>query len=179
MLDLDHIGAEVAEVHRDAGAGYDRRAVDDAQARERKVGHVSSIIAFVVNHVTRQRIVAGSTLVATLIAHAFTPTNRAPENLFGYVSGYSALIALLVALAGLVMRRDWGRKLLGLMGAAIAAGFAVLHGLPYRNFLTDPYVGRHPAVGLVQWTVVLLAIAAGIWCAMVSMRKPAEVAVPA
>ena len=42
-LDLDHLGAEVAEQHRAVRPGQDRRAVDDAESGERAGGLVGSV----------------------------------------------------------------------------------------------------------------------------------------
>ncbi len=38
-LDLDHVGAEVREHHRRAGAGDERALFDDADPAERKLDH--------------------------------------------------------------------------------------------------------------------------------------------
>lgn len=120
--------------------------------------------------ITRERIAAAVALIVVQVVHALVPDETDSEGSFGLVAGVVLLAASVAALAGLIARRDWGRRLLGITGAAVAAGFLLYHVVPVDSPVTNPYVGE-PAVGLAQWAPVIAAIVIGIWAAYASVRK--------
>ena len=124
--------------------------------------------------IQRERIAAGLGIIVIGIVHALTPTKAAPENAFGYASGTLGLVLAAAAVYGLYKREEWGRQLLLVTGLAITVGFLLLHFLPYRNVLTDPYVGssvKEPGIGFIQWAVVYAAVVNGLWAAFAAVRK--------
>jgi hypothetical protein len=109
--------------------------------------------------------------VAVQVIHAFVPAQTAAEGDLGSILGILALAASIAALVGVIQGREWGRRLLGLTGGAVAIGFLLYHALPIRSSLTNPYFGE-PEVGLAQWAPVIGAIVIGAWCVVAARARP-------
>jgi hypothetical protein len=123
-----------------------------------------------VKPITAERIAAAIALIAVQVIHGLIPAETSAEGSLGYYAGLVLLAASAASVAGLLARREWGRKLLGVVGVLVSVGFLLYHVTPISSPVTNPYIGE-PDIGFAQWAPVIAAIAIGAWAAFASVRK--------
>ena len=116
-------------------------------------------------------------LLVAQVVHGAVPVDEnkpESESALGFYVGILFLLLTLIALVGVLTRRSYGPPLAAWTGLAVAVGFVSYHAVPWSSALTNPYLGE--PVGVPAWSSVLLAIAAGAWCAYEGrryVRRPA------
>ena len=101
------------------------------------------------------------------VVHTAVPVDEnkpESESVLGFYVGILFLVLTIVAIVGIVRRRPWSARLAAWTGLAVAVGFVTYHAVPWSSALTNPYLAQ--PVGAPAWFSVLLAIAAGAWCAV-------------
>ena len=83
------------------------------------------------------------------------------EGAVGEPLGLLALIASSVAIGGAARRSSWAPWLGAVTGLSVAVGFVLYHGIPVHSFFTNTY--WRSGVSFVDWAVVALCVAAGVW----------------
>lgn len=126
----------------------------------------------------RRWLVAGGLLAAAQVAHiANSAAIGSPESPAPGISQPGHVLVLtvtLVALAGVAMRRGWGRLLLAACAAGVVVAAIAYHALPGPDGLVNSY---WDGGDLLDWATVIAAVAAGLWCLHVT--RPLQSSAPA
>jgi hypothetical protein len=123
----------------------------------------------------RRRLLAALLLLALVqLAHLLDGLRYAKDAEFPSVLNDPAAIfgvALsLVAFVAVARRDKIARGLAMLAGAAVAVGFVLYHGIPFRLRRNNPYWGPDGHADLIRWLTVLAAIAVGVWTMQLARR---------
>jgi hypothetical protein len=105
-------------------------------------------------------------LLVAQVVHGAVPVDEdkvESESVLGLYVGLLFLVLTVAAVVGLVQRRPYGRPLAAWTGLAVAVGFVAYHAVPWSSAVTNPYLGE--PVGVPAWLSVIVAVAAGAWCA--------------
>jgi hypothetical protein len=115
---------------------------------------------------------AAGLLFAAQIAHlveviAFGPVSIQGEGGIGEPLGLLGLIGAGMAAIAAKNERSYAIPLALASGVGVAAGFLLYHGAPIHSQLTNTYWGRGT---VLDWAVVLLCVAAGVWTTKVALE---------
>jgi hypothetical protein len=94
------------------------------------------------------------------------PVGIEGEGGIGEPLGLLGLIGAGVAMIAALNKRSYAIPLAVASGVGVAAGFLLYHGTPIHSQLTNTYWGRGT---VLDWAVVLLCVAAGVWAAKVAL----------
>ena len=103
-------------------------------------------------------------LVEVIIAG---PVSIKGEGGIGEPLGLLGLIGAGMAAIAAKNERSYSITLALLSGVGVSAGFLLYHGAPIHSQLTNTYWGRG---NVLDWAVVLLCVAAGVWSAKVALE---------
>ena len=87
------------------------------------------------------------------------------EGGLGEPLGLLALIASAVSIGGAARRSSWAPWLGAVTGLSVAVGFVLYHGIPVHSWFTNTY--WRSGVSFVDWAMVALCVAAGVWAFVV------------
>lgn len=115
---------------------------------------------------------AAGLLFAAQIAHlveviAFGPVSIEGEGTIGEPFGLLGLIGAGMAAIAAKNQRSYAIPLAIVSGVSVAAGFLLYHGAPIHSQFTNTYWGRG---NVLDWVVVLLCVAAGVWATKVALE---------
>ena len=101
------------------------------------------------------------------------PVGIEGEGAIGEPLGLLGMIGAGVAMIAALNRRSYAIPLSIVSGLSVAVGFLLYHGAPIHSQFTNTYWGRGD---VLDWAVVLLCVAAGLWAAKVAweMRESAR-----
>src|SRR5256885_11523944 len=113
---------------------------------------------------------AAGLLLAAQLAHLVEvivagPVSIAGEGGIGEPFGLLGLLGAGLAMIAALNKRSYAIPLAIVSGVGVAAGFLLYHGAPIHSQLTNTYWGRGT---VLDWAVVLLCVAAGVWAARVA-----------
>jgi len=119
---------------------------------------------------------AAGLLFAAQIAHLVEvivagPVSVKVEGGIGEPLGLLGLIGAGMAAIAAKNHRTYAIPLALVSGVSVAAGFLLYHGAPIHSQLTNTYWGRGT---VLDWFVVLLCVAAGVWAAKVALELRSE-----
>ena len=113
----------------------------------------------------RHATAAAWALTVAQVVHGIVPAKTSEHSAVGPIAGLVLLIASTTAI--IAIGRGWERAhvVLGATGIAVSIGFVLYHALPWHSPFTRPYFGE--PVGVPAWSTVAVAIATGLWAAVV------------
>jgi hypothetical protein len=112
----------------------------------------------------RRLVWAAAALPAANVIHALAPApHHQHEAIAGPIMGTIVTVGAIVALAGLLRRREWAARLALIVAGATAAGFVLFHALPVRTSVTEPYWGDDGSASTAQALTLVLIAAAVVW----------------
>jgi hypothetical protein len=115
----------------------------------------------------RRARIAAWALVVAQVQHGIVPSETSEHSIVGPIAGVLLLGWSVAAVVGLQRSRPSAYKILGWTGFSVALGFVLYHASPWHSAFTRPYFGE--SVGVPAWISVGIAIAAGIWAAIVGL----------
>jgi hypothetical protein len=101
------------------------------------------------------------------------PVGIEGEGGIGEPLGLLGLIGAGMAMIAALNRRSYAIPLAIASGVGVAAGFLLYHGTPIHSQFTNTYWGRGT---VLDWAVVLLCVAAGVWATRVALELRASAA---
>lgn len=120
----------------------------------------------------RRLALAAAALAAVQLAHLLDVLRYSEHATFPRVLfdplGLSGVAASLTALGLVLLRLALAPRVVAVVGAAVAVGFVLYHGVPFDLAVNNPYWGKADAI---QWLTVLTAIAVGVVCAAWGFRE--------
>jgi hypothetical protein len=112
----------------------------------------------------RRLVWAAAALPVANVIHALAPApHHQHEAIAGPIMGTIVTLGAIVALAGLIRRKEWAPRLALIVGGATAAGFALFHALPVRTSVTEPYWGDDGSASTAQALTLVLIAAVVAW----------------
>jgi hypothetical protein len=109
----------------------------------------------------------GAQVLHTVEVIAAGPVGIKGEGGIGEPLGLLGLIGAGVAMIAALNRRSYAIPLAIASGVGVAVGFLLYHGAPIHSQFTNTYWGRGT---VLDWAVVLLCVAAGVWAVKVALE---------